>query len=82
MELIVKEIRRPREWYYYNGEYISKSGDKVFTRIKGEFLPCPEKINYQRKAAQILLSKNKRGLYRTQIDPVIEALWNDWQTRI
>jgi hypothetical protein len=81
MELIIKEQRRPRTWYYESGEYTSRNEENIFARIRGEFLPDPEEISLKRRMAQSTLPKNKRGLYRVQPDPITVALWNDWQAR-
>lgn len=81
MELIISEERRKRDWYYLDGAYISKEGDKICAKIIGGQLPNPETIRLQRQIQQKRLPLNQRGLYRTEPDPITLALWNDWQAR-
>lgn len=81
MELIVKDSRNNREWYYEDGKYIAKTGDVAYVKLYGKHLPDPDLIRERRKIAQKMQPVNMQGLYRVEPDPITVALWNDWQNR-
>lgn len=81
MELIISETRRKRDWYFADGIYLCKEGEKVCSKIYGKNLVNPDNIRNTRKEIQKRLDINQRGLYRTEPDLITIELWNDWQRR-
>lgn len=81
MELITSESRRKRDWYFADGVYICKEGDKVCAKIHGKTLANPDNIRLRRQQTNKSLPINQRGLYRIEPDPITIELWNDWQRR-
>lgn len=81
MELIISETRRERDWYYCDRCYLSKTGDVINAKIRGDCLVDPEKIRSMRLEIQARLPINQKGNYRIEPDEITKALWNDWQRR-
>ena len=79
-EIVIKEVRRPRTWYFDDGFYISRDDQgNVWHRIGGDNLPNPLMI----KGALEEQAKYSAtpDVCRKDADPVTYALWNHWNTK-
>ena len=76
---IVEELRRPRKWYFKDGEYLAMEGDTICAKIHGDQLVNPDLLRLRLLEIQQKLNPNDRALFRTEPDPVTIALYNHWR---
>lgn len=82
MEFILEEKRRPWSWYYENGEYICiDDAGTIRKRIFGELWPNPNKLTAIYREEYDKASLEVKPYLRTQADPVIYTIYNDYQKR-
>lgn len=86
MEFVVKEIRRPHSWYYYDGWYYSFNTHhpkqemwRLNNKIKGVFIKDPVEVEANRGGALTKLALPKKILDKISDVPTREKVAREYE---
>lgn len=82
MEQIIRETRRPHTWFYEDGFYICEHDNgTIVKKIHAHLWPDPMKLKDSYIRARLRVPEKERKNFRIEPDPVVVAIWNDYQKR-